>query len=172
MNGADYFVVVVLLASVGIGVFRGFVREAIGLFAWLLAIWLAWHHSEFLYPWLGGHLQTPEMKAWAARAIVFTGVVLLGDLIGFIAARIAHKAAGLSLVDRFLGFVFGLVRGVVIVGLLALLCVRLGLDQEPWWQAAKLHTYVEYVGETVQGFAGDNVVDGAGNAVDAATAEE
>ncbi len=164
MNGADYFVVVVLLASVGIGVFRGFVREAIGLVAWLLAIWLAWHHSEFLFPWLGGHLQTPEMKAWAARAIVFTGVILLGDLIGFVAARIAHKAAGLSLVDRFLGFVFGLVRGVVIVGLLALLCVNLGLEQEPWWQEAKLHTYVEYVGESVQGIAGDS----ASHAADAA----
>jgi membrane protein required for colicin V production len=168
MNGADYFVLCILLVSVGIGVVRGFVREAIGLVAWVLAIWLAWHHSEFLYPWLGGHLQTPEMKAWAARAIVFTLVVLLGDLIGFIAARIAHKAAGLSLVDRFLGFVFGLVRGVVIVGLLALLCVRLGLDQEPWWQAAKLHTYVEYVGETVGGIAGEN----ADAAADAVAAEE
>lgn len=168
MNGADYFVLCILLVSVGIGVVRGFVREAIGLVAWVLAIWLAWHHSEFLYPWLGGHLQTPEMKAWAARAIVFTLVVLLGDLIGFIAARIAHKAAGLSLVDRFLGFVFGLVRGVVIVGLLALLCVRLGLDQEPWWQAAKLHTYVEYVGETVEGIAGDN----ADAAAEAVAAEE
>ena len=166
MNGADYFVVVVLFASVGVGVFRGFVREAVGLAAWLLAIWLAWHHSEFLYPWLGGHLQTPEMKAWAARAIVFTGVILLGDLVGFVAARIAHKAAGLSLVDRFLGLVFGLVRGVVIVGLLALLCVRLGLDQEPWWQEAKLHSYVEYVGESVQGIAGDPASD----AVDAAAA--
>ena len=166
MNGADYFVVVVLLASVGIGVFRGFVREAVGLAAWLLAIWLAWHHSEFLYPWLGGHLQTLEMKAWAARAIVFTGVILLGDLVGFVAARIAHKAAGLSVVDRFLGLVFGLVRGVVIVGLLALLCVRLGLNQEPWWQEAKLHSYVQYVGESVQGIAGDPASD----AVDAAAA--
>ena len=70
------------------------------------------------------------------------------------------------MVDRFLGLVFGLVRGVVIVGLLALLCVRLGLDQEPWWQEAKLHSYVEYVGESVQGIAGDPASD----AVDAAAA--
>ena len=75
-------------------------------------------------------------------------------------------SAARRLVDRFLGFVFGLVRGVVIVGLLALLCVRLGLDQEPWWQASKLHTYVEYVGETVQGLAGEKSADAA------ATAEE
>ena len=120
MNGADYLVLSILLVSVGIGVFRGFVREAIGLVAWVLAIWLAWHHSEFIHPWLGGHLQSPEAKAWVARAIVFVGVVLLGDLVGFIASRIAHKAAGLSLVDRFLGLLFGLVRGFVIVGLCAL----------------------------------------------------
>ena len=63
---------------------------------------------------------------------------------------------------------FGLVRGVVIVGLLALLCVRLGLDHEPWWQAAKLHTYVEYVGESVQGIAGESANDAADAAAAAA----
>ena len=167
MNGADYLVISLLLVSVGIGVFRGFVREAIGLVAWVLAIWLAWHHSAFLHPWLGGHLQSPEAKAWVARALVFIGVVLLGDLIGFVAARIAHKAAGLSLVDRFLGLVFGLVRGIVIVGLGALLCIRLGLDSMPWWQESKLHGTVEYVAESVQAIAGEARTQ---EAVDAAAA--
>jgi membrane protein required for colicin V production len=156
MNGADYLVLSILLVSVGIGVVRGFVREAIGLVAWVLAIWLAWQHSEFIHPWLGGHLQSPEAKAWVARAIVFGGVVLLGDLVGFIASRIAHKAAGLSLVDRFLGLLFGLVRGFVIIGLGALLGMRLGLDTMPWWQESTLRAYVEYVAETVGGIAGDS----------------
>ncbi|MFM7065713.1 MAG: CvpA family protein [Gammaproteobacteria bacterium] len=164
MNGADYLVLSILLVSVGIGVFRGFVREAIGLVAWVLAIWLAWHHSEFIHPWLGGHLQSPEAKAWVARAIVFVGVVLLGDLVGFIASRIAHKAAGLSLVDRFLGLLFGLVRGFVIVGLCALLGLRLGLDGMPWWQEAKLRAYVEYVAETVGGIAGDSTAEASAGA--------
>jgi len=155
MNGADYLVLSILLVSVGVGVYRGFVREAIGLVAWLLAIWLAWNHSDFIHPWLGGHLQTPEAKAWVARAIIFVVVVIIGDLVGFVASRIAHKAAGLSLVDRFLGLLFGLVRGLVILGFGGLLCLRLGLDAMPWWQESKLHTYVEYVAETVEGIAGD-----------------
>lgn len=171
MNGADYCVLAILLVSVGIGVFRGFVREAIGLVAWLLAIWLAWQHSEFIHPWLGGHLQSAEAKAWVARAIVFSVVVLIGDLVGFIAARIAHKAAGLSLVDRFLGLLFGLVRGFAIVGLLALLCMRLGLDAMPWWQESKLHTTVEYVAETVQGIAGDQPPEDAADGAAAAAGD-
>ena len=35
MNAADYLIVGVLLASMLLGMLRGFVREAVGLLAWL-----------------------------------------------------------------------------------------------------------------------------------------
>ncbi len=156
MHGADFLFIGVIALSVIIGIVRGFVREAVSLFSWLLAVWLAWRHSEFLYPWLGGHLDTPELKAWAARTIVFTAVILIGGVVGFVASRIAHRAAGLSVVDRFLGFLFGLVRGMVLLGLAGLLAITLRLDHEPWWQQAQLHPYVEYVAEWVETFAGQH----------------
>jgi membrane protein required for colicin V production len=156
MHGADYLIVAVIGVSVVLGVVRGFVREAVALVAWLLAIWLAWRHSDFLYPYLGGALESPAQKAWAARVIVLLLVLLAGALIGAILAWVMHTAAGLSVMDRLLGLLFGLTRGVVVVGLLVIVGQTLKLEGEPWWKHSKLMPYAEFVGEWLQGYAGES----------------
>ena len=50
MNAADYLIVGVLLASMLLGMLRGFVREAVGLLAWLGGLWLAWRYAPSLEP--------------------------------------------------------------------------------------------------------------------------
>jgi membrane protein required for colicin V production len=154
MQGADYVIVAIVGVSVLLGLFRGFVREAVALLSWLLGIWLAWRHSEFVYPYLGGLLETPAQKAWAARAIVLLLVLLAGALAGAILAWITHTAAGLSIVDRLLGVLFGFTRGAVLVGLGVIVGQTLQLDGESWWKRSTLMPYAEYVGEWLQGYAG------------------
>lgn len=156
MQGADFIIVAVIGLSIVVGVVRGFIREAVALLSWLVAIWVAWRFSGFLHPYLGGVLESPEQKAWVARGIVLVCVLLIGALIGSILSWITNSAAGLSLMDRVLGFIFGLTRGVVLVGFAALLGQSLKLEHEPWWQHAKLVTYAEDVGEWLGGFAGES----------------
>jgi uncharacterized membrane protein required for colicin V production len=43
MDGADHLFAIILLVSGTVGFFRGFIREAIALAAWLIGLWLAWH---------------------------------------------------------------------------------------------------------------------------------
>jgi membrane protein required for colicin V production len=155
MQGADYVIVAVVGISVVLGIVRGFVREAVALIAWLVGIWLAWRHSEFLYPYLGGVLESPVQKAWAARVIVLLLVLLAGALIGAILAWVTHTAAGLSVMDRLLGLLFGLTRGAVVVGLGVIVGQTLKLDGETWWQRSRLVPYAEYVGGWLQGYAGE-----------------
>jgi membrane protein required for colicin V production len=155
MQGADYVIVAVVGISVVLGIFRGFVREAVALLAWLIGVWVAWRHSDFVHPYLGGLIESPTQKAWAARAIVLLGVLLAGALIGAILAWVTHTAAGLSVLDRLLGMLFGLTRGVVIVGLATLLGLTLRLQTESWWTSSKLMPYAVYVGDWLQGFGGE-----------------
>ncbi len=155
MQGADYVIVAVVGMSVVLGAFRGFVREAVALLAWLVGIWLAWRHSAFLYPYFGGLIESPAQKAWAARVIVLLLVLLAGALIGAILAWVTHTAAGLSVVDRLLGLLFGLTRGAVVVGLAVLVGQALKLDGEPWWKKSQLMPYAEYVAEWLHGYAGE-----------------
>lgn len=167
MHGADFLLLAIVGVSVVIGIVRGFIREAVALATWLIGLFVAWRYSGFLHPYLGGVLETPEQKAWAARAIVLLGVLLAGALIGAILAWVTHTAAGLSIVDRILGLLFGLTRAAVLIGVLVMIGHALRLDGEPWWRQSKFMPYAEYVGEWLAGYAGETR-ELARRAVDAA----
>jgi membrane protein required for colicin V production len=47
------------------------------------------------------------------------------------------EAIGLRPVDRTLGAVFGVLRGVLILLVLVVMAGLTGLDQAPWWQEAR-----------------------------------
>jgi membrane protein required for colicin V production len=137
MAGADHIFAIILLVSGAMGFFRGFIRESIALAAWLVGLWLAWHFAYLVNPWLGGALAEPGVREWTGRAIVLLIVLLVGALVGSIVSYYARRAVGLAAMDRLLGVAFGLVRGVVIVGLLVLAGRAADLDQEPWWQESR-----------------------------------
>ena len=155
MQGADFIIIAVIGLSIAVGMVRGFIREIVALATWLVAIWVAWRFSGFLHPYLGGVLESPEQKAWVARGIVLVLVLLVGALIGTLLSWITSTASGLSIMDRALGFLFGLTRGVLLVGFGALLGQTLKLDHEPWWRHAKLAPYAETIGGWLAGYAGE-----------------
>jgi membrane protein required for colicin V production len=156
MQGSDYILLVVVLLSVIIGTMRGLVREVVALLTWLLAIVIAWRFSGFLHPYLGGILVTPLEKAWVARAIVLVTVLLLGGLVGHLLAWITHTAGGQSIIDRIFGFLFGLVRGVVIAGFGAMLGLHLRLEGEPWWRHSHFMGYAVHVAGWLESVAGES----------------
>jgi membrane protein required for colicin V production len=128
----DYILLGAFVISVGIGFFRGFFREALSLVNWALALWLAWRFSGLLDPVLAG-ISSPVIKLWAGRVIAFVSVMLVGALLSKLIVTLVHKS-GLSGTDRVLGMVFGAGRGVLVVGLLVILCQALEMDREPWWE--------------------------------------
>jgi len=137
MTKVDYLLAAIVLISVLFGVIRGFLRESIALLGWLVGLWLAWRYAPQLQPYLGGALEGTALQPWVARIVVLLAVVasawLLGSLLGYLVQR-----SGLTLgVDRFLGGIFGLVRGAVIVGFIVMLGEAAQLNHEPWWKAAK-----------------------------------
>jgi membrane protein required for colicin V production len=139
MTGTDVFIVLVLLASTLIGAFRGFAREAVSLVTWVLGFWLAWKLGPTVEPYLGGLLAEPAVRPWVARSLVLLAVVIVGVLAGLLRSPV------LSVVDRLLGTMFGLVRGAVLVGLAVIACQLLQLDHGGWWRQSKLIPY----GETI-----------------------
>lgn len=155
MQGADIVIVAVIGLSIAVGIVRGFIREIVALATWLVAIWVAWRFSGFLHPYLGGVLESPEQKAWVARGIVLVIVLLIGALVGSVLSWVTNTAAGLSVMDRALGFLFGLTRGIVVVGFCTLLAQTLKLDHEPWWRHATLTPYAQTIGEWLGHYAGE-----------------
>lgn len=138
MTPVDYIIVAAVLISVLFGVVRGFLRESVALLGWLVGLWLAWRYSYVVEPFLGGALAGTELQAWAARGIVLTAVVVASWLVGGLLSYLVQRS-GLTLgVDRFLGGVFGLVRGAVIVGFAVMLGEAAELQAEKWWRGSLL----------------------------------
>jgi membrane protein required for colicin V production len=79
-------------------------------------------------------------------------VIIVGAVVSWFARQLIRNSA-LSGVDRVLGGAFGLARGVLIVGLLVLVLDFFELDQDDWWQAARLRPYAEQVAAAVKRYA-------------------
>jgi len=148
----DFLIIFICIASAGFGFWRGFAKEALALASWLAAIWLAWRFTWLVEPMLGDWVATPELKVWAARAIVFIVVLALGGLLAWL-VRALVRHTGLSSTDRTLGGLFGLARGVLLVGLLAIGVQLAGMDQDPWWQGAKLRAFSDRVAAGIRYYA-------------------
>jgi membrane protein required for colicin V production len=145
MNGADYLFVAILVVSLTLGVFRGFVREAISLLAWLVGLWVAWHFAYVLHPYLGGVLSQPGLREWVARLLLLVAVLLVGSALGWLVNYLVTRAAGLVVMDRVLGGMFGLVRALVIIGVFVLITQGLKLDHQRWWESSRLMPYAAHL---------------------------
>jgi membrane protein required for colicin V production len=154
MNWTDYVIIALLVFSSIAGLMRGLLREIISLVTWLAAVVLAWQYSGLIEPYLGGALSGEAVRPWAARAIIFIAVLLIGGAVGAIVTRFTRLSI-FSGTDRLLGFVFGLLRGVVALGLLAMLCHAVRLDEEPWYRASTLAPYAEKAGNVLRSLVGE-----------------
>jgi membrane protein required for colicin V production len=154
MNGADVLIVLVLLGSTIIGLLRGFVREAVSLIFWVAAVWAAWKFGPLIEPNLGGVLAYPNVAPWIGRLCVLVLVLLVGWAVGMLLSYFT-RSLGLGVMDRVIGVLFGIVRGMVLVGLLIIGGELLHLNQESWWNRSKLVPYGETVGDWLRAMVGE-----------------
>ncbi len=151
----DLLIVAALLISVVMGFLRGFIKEAVSVFALVLAAWASLRFSpvgsSLIEQVTGfGPLQDSRgAQMWLGRALIFFGILLLGGLVGWLLSYVINST-GLTGTDRVLGLGFGFVRGALLLGIFALAANYLGFSQDSWWQKGKLVPYVERVGEAVR----------------------
>jgi len=156
MNTADYVLIAVLVISAIVGALRGFLREAVSVVSWLLALFLAWHFSGALEPHLGTLLsQYPQARTWVARSIIVLVVLLLGALVGGLLGHFVRLSI-FSGMDRFLGVCFGTVRGLVAIGALVIVGQMLQLDAEQWWRKSMLMPQATKMANGLRTIVGDH----------------
>jgi membrane protein required for colicin V production len=157
MNWIDYLLLALIAFSCIAGLMRGLLREVIALVTWLAAVWIAWSYGGLLEPHLGGALANESVRPWVARALVFLVVVLIGTTIAVIVGHFVRLSL-FSGLDRAFGFLFGLLRGLVMVGLFVILCHAVRLDGEPWWRQSMLIPYGEHAANVLRGMVGERKI--------------
>ena len=120
LNPADWFILVVLIASGIISFTRGFTKEFLSLFLWVAAF-IAAISLEFLAtPRINEFIGNEEISKIISYIFVFVIFIFVGGIvIKFISKLI--KWSGASGFDRFLGVVFGLIRGLIVLFVIFLL---------------------------------------------------
>jgi membrane protein required for colicin V production len=146
MNWADWAIVIVLTLSSVISLARGFIKEALSLVIWVVALVVANVFSNRLEFLLTNVISTPSLRAMAAFALVFVGVLLLGALLNFCIGFIV-KATGLSGTDRLLGSLFGFVRGLFIV---MVVLIYVPIKNDSWFKESSLIPYFSPYESAVQ----------------------
>ena len=120
LNPADWFILVVLIASGIISFTRGFTKEFLSLFLWVAAF-IAAISLEFLAtPKINEFIGNEEISKIISYIFVFVIFIFVGGIvIKFISKLI--KWSGASGFDRFLGVLFGLIRGLIVLFVIFLL---------------------------------------------------
>ena len=133
MTWLDYAVIGVFAASLVVGALRGLVREVLSILGWVIAFLAANLLAGPLGPVMPQAIPSPELRIAAAFVAVFVASLIVTALVGLLLSKIV-KAVGLGGVDRALGAIFGVARGLLIVLAATLLAGLTSAPRQAFWR--------------------------------------
>jgi membrane protein required for colicin V production len=137
MTGFDIAVIGVVALSVLLAFFRGVVRELMALVTWIAALVVALAFQGPVTAVLPAFVSSTVVRHVVAFVLIFIAVLVIGSIVSHLLAKLI-RAVGLGFVDRFLGGIFGLARGVIIAVVGVLIAGVTQLPRSEWWQNAAL----------------------------------
>ena len=161
----DIAVIFIILISSVIAFLRGFIRELLTIVGVIGGTIAAWIGGPFLtdpmMEWIGGNTAEEGERFFGvipydlaasglAHGSIFVLVVIVLTIISHVMST-SVKAMGLGAVDRSLGVVFGIARGVLVISLLYL-PIHLFADDEQkegWFEGSETHVYVDMVTDII-----------------------
>jgi len=153
MTGFDYTVIAILVASLALGVWRGLTYELLSLAGWPIAFVLSKLFAGNIAPMMPGE---GTMRIALAYAAVFIAALILWSLLVMLFSRLV-KAVGLGGLDRAMGGVFGLVRGLLVLLALVWLAGLTSMPEQPFWRNAQASRAAEDVALWTRGWLPDGV---------------
>jgi membrane protein required for colicin V production len=153
MNWLDIGVVALVVLSAIFAFARGFVREAFSVIAWGGAAAITLYGFGWAYDRIDPYVHNPLLSQVIAGFGLFVVSLIVLTMVTGILARMVSMTA-FSPIDRTLGFVFGLARGIFLV-CLAYLLLAAALppnDWPPWLRDAKSGPYLNQGADLLRGF--------------------
>ena len=144
MTWLDYTVIGVLLVSIAWGAWRGLVHEVLSLTGWIMAFLAGNLFAAPLAEMLPAAMR-PELRVVVAFVLLFVGTLVLAALLAALFTKFI-KVSVLHSLNRWLGGLFGLLRGLLIVVVLAMVAGLTSLPRKPdWTQSATGYSLAQTV---------------------------
>lgn len=160
ISPVDLVVLAILMISGLIAAYRGFLKETLSVSAWLIAALVA----VFLWPVtkpLARTLVEPKIVADILALIAVFFMLLIPT--SFISFRLSEFVRGSHAgpLDRSLGFVFGVARGLLVVGLGYLIFSSLAPPKShpDWVKEARLLPMVKGTADVIRSLSGGKTKD-------------
>ena len=132
MAPTDWILLAVLAASMLLGVLRGLVYEVLSVIGWIAAFLLAQWFAPDVAEKLPMQNSGETLRYAAAFVLVFVASVFLAGLISALMNKII-SVVGLRPVDRILGAIFGLFRGLILLLAISVVVNMTALQESDWW---------------------------------------
>lgn len=150
VNGLDLAVIVILLLSAILAFLRGFVHEVLSIAAWVIAVFAVIYGLPLAQPIARDLIPNTLFADIAAAVVIFLVALVICSILTKMMAK-TIQASALNNLDRSLGFVFGLARGLVIFG--AILIVLDWIYEEDirphWVESAKTLPVIEATSDLI-----------------------
>jgi len=154
----DIFLLVVMLLSGLLAMVRGFMREILSIASWAIAAIVTLYSYSRLLPLAKSYFNNDIVAAVAVIGGVFLGTLIV---VSVITVRISDMIldSRVGALDRTLGFLFGLGRGLIIVVVAFLFFSWLVPErsQPTWVKTAKSHEVLKGTGEWLQSLLPEDI---------------
>ena len=142
MTGFDLAVIVILLVSMLFGLWRGLLYEVLSLMGWPLAFMSSNMYAEDL----ARHMPFNQemLRTTVTYVLVFIAVLIVWGLLVLGLTKLL-RAIGLGKLDRTLGGLFGMLRGVLVVLAMVWLAGVTDIPERPFWRDANISKPAEDV---------------------------
>ncbi len=134
MATPDIVILIVILVSALIGLSRGLLKELLSLASWFAAFMLALYFAPTVADALKGSVADGSVRLVIGFASIFAATLIVGGVIQWLVHKLVDRT-GLSGTDRFLGFLFGGARGVLVC-IIGLIAMRPFAEASAWWNAS------------------------------------
>lgn len=137
LSAVDWMLLAVVALSALMGAMRGIVVEVLSLVVWIAAFWLAFGYGAEVAALFFAQMHDPAARLLVAYAAVFIAALIVGSLVTWLIGKLV-RTVGLGGIDRLLGLLFGVARGLALACVLVLLLGLTALPREPSWHASPL----------------------------------
>jgi membrane protein required for colicin V production len=135
MNAVDGVLLVIVLLSAIVGMWRGLVYEVLSVITWVLAFVVAQAYAGSAGEWLPLGQMSSSLRTAAGFVLVFVGCAFAGGWVAWLVKRMV-SAVGLRPIDRVLGGAFGLLRGAVVLLAIGVVVGMTPLQAQAGWQSS------------------------------------
>jgi membrane protein required for colicin V production len=141
----DGIVIAIVLISAILAMVRGFVREVLSVAAWLAAAGAAYYLYQPFLPVVSPYIENQTVAQVVSAAIIFFVALIIAS---YVTMKISNMVVDsrVGVIDRILGFAFGVARGVLLL-VISYLFLDWLIPEPPQWIAdAQTRPFLEDAG--------------------------